>query len=99
MSNQMWYAVHFLKPKKNRVVPAKWIKSLDDQIEKFLNYRINTAQQFLIYYSEEPEARDDNDRPNEALNPKFNMDVDGDFPAEGCYMGRLLKVKRKCQNF
>lgn len=45
-----WYAVNFEKSKKNRVVPATWIKGLADQIEKFLNYRINTAQRFLIYY-------------------------------------------------
>lgn len=90
----MWYVVHLIKPQKNVVIPQKWVRQIEDHLESFLNYRINTSQVFLVYFSTEEDAFIEG-HPNEDFEPKFNMEVDGRFPDEGCYTGRILKVKSK----
>lgn len=91
----MWYVVYLNKPGKNVVLPQTWIRHIDDHIESFLNNRINTAQVFLFYFTIEKEAMDDQGHPNPNFPPKFYMEVDGQFPLEGCYTGRILRVKSK----
>lgn len=91
----MWYVVHLIKSGENVAIPEKWIRRIDDHIEGFLNCRINTAQVFLIYFSNKEEAMMQG-MPNENFPPKFYMDVDGQFPTEGCYTARILKAKSKC---
>lgn len=88
----MWFIIHLKKSGKNVVIPDKWIRGLDNHMESFLNNRINTHQDFLLYFSTEDEALLQG-RPNENFEPKFHMDIDGEFPAEGCYLGNILKVK------
>lgn len=90
----MWYVVYFTKSGKNVVLPDKWVRGLNDHMENFLNFRINTAQKFLFYFSAEDEAMDQG-RPNENFKPKFHMNIDGVFPDEGCYLGNILKVRGK----
>lgn len=85
--DKMWYVVHILKPKKTCVVPGKWVKKISDQMENFINNSLNKTFKFLVYYSKEPECRMDG-RPIPEYEPKFYMDIDGDFPTEGCYFGR-----------
>lgn len=33
----MWYVAYLLVPEKRVVIPAKWIKKIDDHMEKFIN--------------------------------------------------------------
>lgn len=77
--------------KKKVVIPAKWIKEIDDQMEKFINRSLNSAQEFLVYYSD---AVDENGRPDEKTDGKFFFDKDSSvFPNEGCYSAQLVKAK------
>lgn len=91
----LWYVVHFIKNKKTRVVPGRWIKSIDTQLENSVNNSLNRYHNFMVYYNEKEESKK-NAMPDPDFAPKFYMGVDvGDFPAEGCYLGRTVKVKGK----
>lgn len=94
--DNLWYVVHFVKAKQTRVVPGKWIKSIAQQLENSVNNSLNHGFDYLVYYSEEPESIK-NGCPNPDFRPKFYMNVDGDFPSEGCYYGRI--VRAKCEFF
>lgn len=93
--DSLWYVVHFIKNKKTRVVPGKWIKSIEQQLENSVNNSLNRLFNYLVYYTEKPESMK-NGMPDPDFAPKFYMDVDvDDIPAEGCYLGRTVKVKGK----
>lgn len=90
----MWYIAYLLVPKKKVIVPAKWVKEIDEHMEKFINRSINSAQEFLVYYSTNTDAVDENGRPDETFDGKFCFDKDVMvFPEEGCYSARLVKAK------
>lgn len=91
----MWYVVQLITPVKNRVIPQSWIKEINNQMEKFLNNRINTAQEFTVFYSEELGAVDLDGKPNENFIPDFDLEPIAEFPSAGRYKARILKAKSK----
>lgn len=90
----MWYIAYLLVAKKKIVIPMKWIKGLEEHMEKFINRSINSSQEFLVYYSNNPDAVDEYGRPDETFDGKFCFEKDTVlFPGEGCYSARLVKAK------
>lgn len=90
----MWYIAHLLISNKKVIIPDVWVKDIQEHMEKFINRSINTAQEFLVFYSEKHEALDDDQRPLATFHGKFHFLKDGSqFPVEGCYSARLLKAK------
>lgn len=82
-----------MKPKIRVIIPTKWIKSIDQHWEKFVNNSINRNQIFLAYYSKEGDATDVNGIPNINFAPDFSCDNEVDFPQTGCYLAKLLFYK------
>lgn len=89
----MYFVVQFLDPKMCSIVPKTWIKDIDAHWEKFVNRSINRNQKFLCFYSEKPEALDDDMRPNGKFAPNFNAGLSENFPDEGCYYANLIWYK------
>lgn len=92
----MFYVVFLRKSKKNVIVPLEWVDDDEDQLEKFMNYGINSNQAFRCFYSEKSAMFDRNGIPK-AFVPNFEeYPVDGSvFPNDGCYMGKIIKFKSK----
>lgn len=94
----MWWFVVFLeKLNKNVVLPGSWIKNIRDHYEKFLNYTVNSSQKFLCFYTTNEAAFDMNNLPKIDFEVDFSsnlvteINTDGTF--NGCFIGRIKKVK------
>lgn len=90
----MFYIVYLKKPKKNVIIPLEWVDNDEAQLEKFMNYGINSNQGFRCFYTEKPAAIDRNGVPK-AFHPNFDKyPIDGAvFPNDGCYIGKIIKFK------
>lgn len=94
----MFFVVFLLEPEVNIVIPKSWILDIDKHWEKFVNnFRINSSQRFLCFWSEEAYAQV-NGEPNPNFQPNFNNNLNHRFPAEGCYYGKLVNFNSKCIN-
>lgn len=98
----MYFVVYIRKLKKNVVLPSKWIRDIDDHLEKFINYGINSSQKFLCYYTNNEAAFDNEMRPNPNFQPNFatrmidEIDIDGQYG--GCFVAKLKKFKGKLES-
>lgn len=89
----MFYVVYLTKPRKNVIIPASWIDANYKQFDKFMNNGVNKNQQFRCYFN--GEFYDHDDGVPTSYNPefdKFKID-DAVFPAEGYYIGKIVKFK------
>lgn len=98
-----YFVVYFELFKQNKIVPSKWIEKIDDHIEKFLNYGLNSSQRFRCYYTDNSNAFDENGCPKGDWEPNFNLEIvqnsNGGGPSNGCYVVKLMKFKREyCEN-
>lgn len=91
----MYFVAHFLKSGKHVVVPKTWIHDIDVHWEKFVNNSLNRNQRFLCFYTESDEAYGEDGKPNGDFVPDFGLDVDPDFPKNGCYTVKLTYYKGK----
>lgn len=92
-----YFCVYLIGPNVFVVVPQTWIKQFDQHWEKFVNYGLNTTQNFLVFFSQEPDAiigSGNNTKPNKDYKPTFSQPRT-DFPNEGTYVARLIKFKSK----
>lgn len=89
----MYFVVQLVNPKTNFIAPKQWIEGIDEHWEKFVNHSLNRNQQFKCYYSDNPEAMDNENRPNGNFAPNFAADSSAGFPNEGCYRVKLLAYK------
>lgn len=90
----MYFIVYFLAPKIHVIIPQTWIHGIKDHWEKFVNNSINKNQKFVCYYSQCTEAMNEG-RPNADFVPDFSLRLDPNFPADGCYVAKLLLYKGK----
>lgn len=98
----MYFVVYIRKLQKNVVLPATWIRDIDDHLEKFINYGINSSQKFLCYYTNNEAAFDDEMHSHPDFKPNFaarmidEIDTDGQY--DGCFIAKLKKFKRELQS-
>lgn len=96
----MFFVVFLPVLKRNVVLPAAWIEKIDDHLEKFMNYSVNSSQSFRCYYTTNELAFDNEGRPKEDISPDFSLDLitkielNDDF--DGCFTGKIKKFKCKC---
>lgn len=89
---KMYFIVHLIKPQIDVIVPANWIKGINDQWEKFINNSLNKNQVFLCYFSTHPNALDIDGRLDSDYMPVFNR-MARQYPEEGCYTAKLIRYK------
>lgn len=90
----MYFVIYLLEPKRNVIVPIKWVKDGGQYLEKFVNNVINCNQTFLCFYTKTNQAL----RPNLDIVPNFGSRLNRCWPETGCYYGKLVKFKCKIQN-
>lgn len=90
----MYFVAYLPKIKRNIILPLNWVKDIDDHIEKFMNYGVNSSQTFLCFYTNDPAAFDGN-IPQNNFVPKFNSRMRGDLNGDGCFITKLKKYNRK----
>lgn len=88
----MYFVAIFLNEGIHVIIPKSWVLSIDDHWEKFINNSINRNQRFLCFFSEQGDAMIDQ-KPNGNFVPNFNLDVDPEFPKDGCYIANLIFYK------
>lgn len=89
----MFYVVFLVEPKIHVVIPTSWILNSEENWEKFVKNSLNSTQKFLCFWSEN-ERTQINGHPNPNYKPNFNT-LNHVFPAEGCYIGKLVDFKSK----
>lgn len=90
------FFICFLKtPKRHVVVPITWIENIDMHWEKFINESINRNQKFKVFYSQEPNAVDDFNRPDPSFEPNYQLQMDPEFPETACYTANLVGYRGK----
>lgn len=60
----MFYVVFLRKAKRNVIVPLEWVDDDEAQLEKFMNYGVNSNQAFRCFYSKKPAVLNTNGIPN-----------------------------------
>lgn len=89
----MFYVVYLEVPRRNIIIPCKWILNYERQMEKDMFFGVNPSQRILVFYS--PNAYDADGRPYEDFQPNFRLDVDTNFPNEGCFIAKPKTFKGK----
>lgn len=93
----MYFVVYLHKLNKHFVIPATWIKDIDEQLEKFINASLNKSQIFLCFYTTNAAAFIDG-RPDAEFEPDFSTMVNAlndDGSYDGCFYGNLKLFKSK----
>lgn len=70
----MFFVVFLVAPKKNVVIPYSWILGINNHMDKFMNYGLNTNQNFLAFYTNKNAAFDENDIPRCDYCANFQAD-------------------------
>lgn len=81
--NMAYYVVYLNLKQKNVIVPATWIKDIEQHYEKFVNNSLNRSQIFLCFYPDESSQSFIDGRPDENFEP--------DFQSENCFTGKLKR--------
>lgn len=93
----MYFVVYLHKLNKHFVIPAKWIKGIEKQLEKFINVSLNKSQIFLCFHTTNAAAFIDG-RPDAEFEPDFSTivnEVNADGSYEGCFYGNLKRFQCK----
>lgn len=67
----MYYIVYLKDWKKNVIVPKQWIKDVKLHKEKFYNNSVNSSQIFTCFYTNNPNAFDQDGFPQDTYAPDF----------------------------
>lgn len=89
----MYYVVFFKDLKKNYIVPKQWIKDIKLHKEKFYNNSVNHSQTFMCFYTNNPDAFDDDGIPKGNFPPNFDADVRTELDVEGLFHVKLKVYK------
>lgn len=88
----MYFVVYLKKLEKNVILPASWIKDVDDHLKKFINKSLNSVQLFRCYYTSSRRAFDAEMRPDSDFVPEFTLNVVSEpigHNFDGCFFGKL----------
>lgn len=92
----MYFIVYLENLRKNVILPKTWIKDIDDHMEKFLNYGLNTVQRFMCFYTKNELTFDPiNGSPYENYPANFDLPLNNTIDDEGFYTCQLKKFKSK----
>lgn len=75
------------------VIPERWIRDIEAQREKFLNNGLNGNQMHMCFWTNCTEARNSNGVIRLDFAPNFDSGLINKFPAEGCYLCKIVKAK------
>lgn len=89
----MYYVVHLAglnQDHKHHVFPISWMRDSKIMLEKFVEKRINKNQVHVFFWSNE---KNDDGKPNNNVQPNFNLPVQKKFPpaTDGCFLGQPVK--------
>lgn len=83
------------KVRRRYVAPYNWIENLKDHLEKFINRGLNRNQIFTVFWTDNPDAFDENNVPRQSYQPNFAASSHRKFPREGLYDCKLVYVRCK----
>lgn len=75
------------------VIPEHWIRDIEAQREKFINNGLNRNQLQVCFWTNCPAAREANGVIRLDFTPNFNAGFTNNFPADGCYLCKIVKAK------
>lgn len=89
----MYYIVYLKDWKKNVIVPKQWIKDVKLHKEKFYNNSVNSSQIFTCFYTNNPNAFDQDGFPQDTYAPDFQARFCDGSNDEGLYRVQLRAYK------
>lgn len=89
----MYYVVRLAginQQRKHEVFPVLWMRNCEDQLEKFIERRINKNQVHIFFWSNEVNIHGE---PNMDVQPNFDLPIQKTFPpgVDGCFYGQPIK--------
>lgn len=89
----MYYVVYLAnleQDHKHVVFPISWMRESNIMLQKFVEQRINKNQMHVFFWSNE---KNDDGKPNNNVQPNFNLPVEKKFPPvnDGCFLGQPVK--------
>lgn len=66
---------------------------INNHMEKFLNYGINSNQVFRCFYPSNEQAFDENGCPKSEFQPNFDLLLRDNFDVDGCFLGKIKKCR------
>lgn len=91
----MYFVVFFVGIRENRTVPHAWIRNVNDYIESFINNGLNRNRLYFCFWTDHPDAFDDNGTPRATYKINHQASVRNDFPHEGFYRCHIKKFHCK----
>lgn len=89
----MYYIIYLLDTQRFEVVPENWIRDIETHYEKFLNNGLNKNQVHVCFWTNSTAVRDPNGVIRLDFAPDFNARLGSTFPADGCYLCKIIKAK------
>lgn len=91
----MYFVVFINQIKQNRVVPHTWIRGVSSQLENFINFGINKRITHHVFWTDKPEAFDENWTPRTGYRPNMCAGLSNVFPGEGWYGCKIIRFQCK----
>lgn len=91
----MYFIAFFKDLKKNLIVPKQWIKDIKLHKEKFYNNSLNRSQTFTCFYTDNPNAFDDDGLPIGNFVPNFDAKIHVGTQIDGDSLFRIQLVTYK----
>lgn len=91
----MYFVVFIVGAKTNVVVPHSWIKEIDSHLEHLINNGLNSNVKFDIFWSNNPQAFNNDGIPLGSYQPIAFNTCASQFPNEGWYKGQIKRFKCK----
>lgn len=93
LSCKMYFVVYLIHQKRNVVIPQNWIRDVENHIEKFMNYGVNSNQIFVCFYTNNVAAVDSNGAIRLDFPANFQARFFAKFPSEGLYLCQIKKFR------
>lgn len=94
----MYFIVYLIDQKINVSAPHSWIRDIEKHLEKFINYGLNSYQNYRVFWTDNVDAFDDDLVPKPSFKPNYSAGFTNQFPAEGWYLCRLKRFKSMFKN-
>lgn len=89
----MYYVAFFIDLKKNFIVPKQWIQNIKSHKEKFYNNGVNSNQVFTCFYTNHPDAFDEDGLPNGLVQANFLARASKTLNGDGLFRVNLKTFK------
>lgn len=91
----MYFIVRLKRAHQRLIVPHSWILDINKHVEKFMNNGLNKNQTFVVFWTGNSAAFDENDVPRAEFKPKLNGNRAAQFPDEGLYDCNIMSCRSK----